>query len=316
VERQEQLSWERRFGKWAAAAAFTAAAFALVAFIYQRVAIKPTPGNAAQYLVSLHDKPTQYLIAVVLQALSVVLLSVVLYYLFKATRARRPELPKIALILAIAAPIAYGGVLIGTQVHQASVAADFVKTDRAKDVKVGAKVPKDVKKGEDKANDDATDRLAAGGGLAGVSIAATFALAVAFVLICMHAMRAGLLSRFMGILGIIIGALHVFQFFIPPALLLILWLPALGMLFLNRWPQQRGPAWESGEPEPWPKPPSRRAALEARAAGRDDEPDDDEPDDDEPEAETAREHPHTGQPARPRDTATHPRSKKKKRKRR
>ena len=38
------------------------------------------------------------------------------------------------------------------------------------------------------------------------------------------------------------------------------WLGALGALFLGRWPGGRGPAWETGEAEPWPTAAAARAA--------------------------------------------------------
>src|SRR3954462_7026965 len=85
----------------------------------------------------------------------------------------------------------------------------------------------------------------------------------------MHAMRAGLMSRFMGILGVIVGALTA----VPilggaPLPLQLFWLIALGVLFVNRWPQGRGPAWEEVEVVPWPTAQERcDAARDARDGG-------------------------------------------------
>jgi hypothetical protein len=42
------------------------------------------------------------------------------------------------------------------------------------------------------------------------------------------------------------------------------WLGAIGALFLGNWPGGRGPAWESGEAEPWPTPAQRRGLLGPR----------------------------------------------------
>jgi hypothetical protein len=72
-----------------------------------------------------------------------------------------------------------------------------------------------------------------------------------FILVSLNAMRAGLLSRFMGILGIILGALYVLPLG-PTPLLQIFWLGAVGMLFLDRWPGGRGPAWDAMAQVPWP----------------------------------------------------------------
>src|SRR3954467_2739471 len=140
-----------------------------------------------------------------------------------------------------------------------------------------------------------------------IGLIANLLLGTAFVLIGMHAMRAGLLSRFMGILGVIVGALTAIPILGGAPVVQLFWLIAMAVLFLNRWPQGRGPAWEEVEPIPWPTAQDRRDAI----AGRDPQPARrDEPEDEEPEVHHTRE----GTPPRP--TATHPRSKKRKRKRR
>ena len=65
----------------------------------------------------------------------------------------------------------------------------------------------------------------------------------------------------MGILGAIAGALVVFQLAGVSAIVQGFWLAALGVIFLGRWPGGRGPAWESGEAEPWPSARQRQAQL-------------------------------------------------------
>jgi hypothetical protein len=73
------------------------------------------------------------------------------------------------------------------------------------------------------------------------------------VLVSVNAMRAGLLSRFMGVLGIIAGALLILPV-LPGGgnFVQLFWIVALGMLFLDRWPNGRGPAWSVVEAIPWP----------------------------------------------------------------
>ena len=70
------------------------------------------------------------------------------------------------------------------------------------------------------------------------------------IMIALNAMRAGLLSRFMGILGIFVGVVLVIPLGVQ--ILQLFWFAALGLLFLGRWPGGRGPAWETGEAIPWP----------------------------------------------------------------
>jgi len=71
-------------------------------------------------------------------------------------------------------------------------------------------------------------------------------------------MRVGLLTRFLGIIGAIAGAMPLIGGFFAPQLaafpiLQVFWLGAVGALILGRWPGGNvPPAWTSGRPEPWP----------------------------------------------------------------
>ena len=76
-------------------------------------------------------------------------------------------------------------------------------------------------------------------------------VAIAFVLISLNAMRVGLLTRFMGYLGIFAGVLVIF-FPIPIPVIQAYWLIALGYLISGRWPTGVPPAWRTGKAEPWP----------------------------------------------------------------
>jgi hypothetical protein len=87
----------------------------------------------------------------------------------------------------------------------------------------------------------------------------------------------------MGVLGVILGALFVLPLIASPIIQLF-WLLALGALFLNLWPGGRGPAWETGEPEPWP---SAQGRL-GRPAEENDEEEEPEP---EPERAAAQPNP-------------------------
>jgi hypothetical protein len=110
---------------------------------------------------------------------------------------------------------------------------------------------------ESRAEDLLEDRNVLGGALGS---GGTLCLALSFVLISLNAMRAGLLSKFMGVLGVVVGGLLVLPL-LPggQSTVQIFWVAALGLLFLDRWPAGRGPAWETGEPIPWP------SAADARA---------------------------------------------------
>jgi hypothetical protein len=88
-----------------------------------------------------------------------------------------------------------------------------------------------------------------------------FLVAMALVMVSLNAMRVGLLTRFLGYLGIIGGVLTIIPL-VPIPILEAYYLLALAYLFSGRWPSGVPPAWTSGRPEPWPKTPRQRPARE------------------------------------------------------
>jgi hypothetical protein len=125
---------------------------------------------------------------------------------------------------------------------------------------------------------------------------ASLALGLGWVVICLNAMRVGLLTRFMGVLGIICGVLIVLPLLGGLPIVQTFWLVAVALLLVNRWPSGMPPAWSTGEATPWPSQQQVRGSRRRGAAAPEPEPDPP------PEDRAA---------ARP-----HPASKKKKRKRR
>jgi hypothetical protein len=129
---------------------------------------------------------------------------------------------------------------------------------------------------------------------------ASLALGLGWVVICLNAMRVGLLTRFMGVLGIICGALIVLPILSPLPIVQTFWLGAMALLLLGRWPNGVPPAWRTGEAQPWP---SQQELRDARRRAAEPRPEH------EPEPEPTAE---TGSG----DGRPHPSSRKKKRKRR
>ena len=82
---------------------------------------------------------------------------------------------------------------------------------------------------------------------------ALLGLIVAMVYTPLQAVRAGLLARFFGTLGMALGV-SIILLGPPGTLMLALWIGWLGLLFLGRVPGGRPPAWEAGEAIPWLKP--------------------------------------------------------------
>ena len=172
-------------------------------------------------------------------------------FLAAATRARRAEFPRIAVYVALV-----GGVLLalGTIVQPIDRTIAFNSfLDSGRTV------------------DDARS--------IGINIAVTaellryvgqFLLAAGLLLVSLNAMRAGLLTRFLGILGVISGVLFVFPQLMPLPVVQSFWLVALGLMLLGVGRTPLPAAWRTGQAEPWPSAQegaARRRAAEERKQG-------------------------------------------------
>jgi len=189
-------------------------------------------------------------IAAVINALASLAIAATLTYLFGATRARNRQLNQYIKWIAIG-----GGALAAI-------------TGIAYSVVIAVKVHQFVTQGAQ--TYDQANHLTNSGELLALQLlgqAAALALAVAFVLVSLGAMRVGLLTRFMGYLGIFAGVLVLFQITQVPVVQGY-WLVALGYLFSGRWPTGVPPAWRSGRAEPWASGQELRARRVGAAAGR------------------------------------------------
>jgi len=82
-----------------------------------------------------------------------------------------------------------------------------------------------------------------------------------------NAIRVGLVSGFIGIVGVIAGILFVIPIG-PPQVLLLFWMISVAIVLLDRWPGGRGPAWASGEAVKWPTAMERRGMTPGAAQRR------------------------------------------------
>lgn len=249
MTRDEQLAWEARWRRPGAIAAFAAALCLLVSamsfFPEDREGIRRGP----DLLLSIDEQSGAYLASAILMALGALLLVGVFLYLFRATEARGGGVPHWFVYLVIGAPLIFA---------ISAVVYAFQAVDIADEFASGRPI-----RGE--AGDDrAQDLSDISGILLALQTAGTVGVAFLFVMLPLRARRVGLLSPFMGILGVIAGALTVFQLAGISAVVQAFWLGAVGALFLGRWPGGRGPAWESGEAEPWPSAAQRRGELAER----------------------------------------------------
>ncbi len=202
------------------------------------------PGRAVGQLQYIGDHQLEYVIGPLLSALGALFIFVVLAYLYRAVRARGGGLSQVALIAIAVGAVTYA---VGTAV-------------------VGVmRVVEGAGLADDATNSDALDAIGSGSIVAGtiLQLLGSLSLGFAFVLVALHAMRVGLLTRFMGILGMIAGATFVLPLD-QQGIIRAFWLGAVGFLIAGRWPSPV-PAWTSGQAEPWP---SAREARDSRAARR------------------------------------------------
>jgi hypothetical protein len=205
------------------------------------------PGRLAAQAEYLGHHATIPIIGAILFGLGTLLIFPPLAYLFRATRARRPVLPQVALVLGAIGVVGFGVGRTVTEISRYLGARDLVHA-------------------ADHTNSAAADALSGSTFLIGQIIwqAGALGLGFAFVLLCLNAMRVGLLTRFMGILGLIVGVTFVLPLD-QQGIIRVFWLAALGVLILRRWPGGVPKAWDTGEAQPWP---SQQEVREQREAAR------------------------------------------------
>lgn len=295
-DREAQLAWERRFARPAAAAALTSLVLGVVAQILSANSAAGRKGER-EALLNLQENAGQALAATVLQALSVIFLGAVLLYVLRCITNRKPDaVPSAVQPLVILAPllVMVGGIL--SELDVIDIADQFTSSG-----------PRTEARADDLLADRSTVPVFIGFG-------GNIALGFSLVMVNLHAMRIGLMTRFIGIIGIVVGALYVLPIFAGPLILQIFWLGALMAIFLGRWPGGRGESWDTGEPGVWlSASEQRRSQMRSERMGE--EPPDDAPPDYEPEPGPE---PERGELPEPEDIESrpHPASKKRRRKRR
>jgi hypothetical protein len=191
-------------------------------------------------------------IGAVLSGLGVLGVVGTLVFLFAAARARRPELTPAARITAIV-----GGVLAAV----GGIAYGVVITIKAHEFATHGT----------QTYPQANSLLSTPGvaALQYAGLLGSLLLAIAFVLISLNAMRVGLLTKFIGYLGIAAAAASLLLIGSAPALLIeVFWLLAVAYLLSGRWPNGDPPAWRTGKAEPWPSAAELREQRQREAGGR------------------------------------------------
>jgi Domain of unknown function (DUF4386) len=247
-----EIAEERQRGRLAGVAAIAAGVLFPIGLVWSLSVNgdRPTDNDPAE-LRFAHHHATPLVVSSLIRALAAFLIVAVAVHLYKATRARNPDVNRVVLVTAIVGPIGFALGSVAFEVFYAVISADFAGREfqtvaAAKDLI------------------ESPFRIIAGA----ISTAGSLAFAFWFVLGSLNAMRVGLLTRFMGIIGIVIGPGLLL---LPPIpFVMAFWLVALGLLFLGYWPRGVPPAWNRGEAVPWPSmtEPAPQTAPEEESGSR------------------------------------------------
>ena len=271
ADNEDQIAWERRQAKGAAIAALVAALFTFVGTVWRGLTLADLPRTSVADAIGLAAQPGpvgeaqslrittfEYyqdhagtvIASSIMVATGYLALGWTLSYLAAATRARRPELPKIMLYLPIVGGVLQGISTIVSSFATSSSISSFLDGPRTLEAAV----------------DIGTTGLAVFAQILGLPGA--LALALSLVLIALNAMRVGLLTRFMGVLGMITGALQILPIGGPLPVVQAFWLIMPAVLFFGRWPNGQPKAWTTGAAEPWPSSADVRAQRQRALAAK------------------------------------------------
>jgi hypothetical protein len=224
----EQIADERRRGRLVAAAAVVAAALSAAAAVWSNALGNDAPERNKPAELRYFDRHGGALIASwTFRGVALLLLLAVTVHLYRATKARRPDEPQVVLVMGVYGPLAAGIGTIAAGIALALAASSFA--DR-----------------QFQTIDAADDAIRTVTLIGLLSVSGYLALAFWFVKASLDAMRIGLLSRFMGIAGVMVGPgllliSGLFQFLLP------VWLLAIAALFAGFGLRGLPPAWEAGK---------------------------------------------------------------------
>jgi len=280
VEKERRLSSRVAIAAGLAAVLFFAAQFAASAALPDLDA-----DSAADVLTAYADSPGDSLyIPAGLRGLSVLLMSIPLAFLFRAAMNRSDRMRREWIGFCFLGPVVIALHFMLAASALDSVSGDFVEREdelvaaerqaatedsgaegsgaegSGETGTEGAQTEDGETDEEDSAREDAAENLLddadslATAQLVGVP--GYIAFGIAFIYTGLWAMRTGLLTRFSGSAAMAIGILLALVIFVLAQIGVfgaVVWMVFLG-IFFARPAERRPPAWEAGEPIPWPKP--------------------------------------------------------------
>ena len=247
---EERVAYERRVGIRQAVIAASAGILLVAAVAVQLGGAHAKVDEQTLGLITENKRLTRDIVGSVLDALGYFSLAATLWYLWSCIRARNPEVkPGFVGILGVVGGVVTGISIPAYVILYGAKAHDFVGLAAQTYPQANHLISSTVL---------VFPQL---GNYLGVLLTA-----MATVLVSLNAMRVGLLTRFMGFLGIFAGVLVIFPL-VPIPIVEGFWLVALAYLFTGRWPNGVPPAWRSGQAEPWPSSQELREQRATRGGG-------------------------------------------------
>lgn len=234
------VAGERSLASRVAGLSLIAGIFPVIGTVIQ----SPLSGAPKSFLANLiyySDHSAPVLAGSILRGVGLLALAAPVLFLLQGAMARGANVPRFAPGITVvgAIAVAVGTIVLGFA--SVAIADDFQKSGltytQAKAVLKGPII-----------------MAASGAGLIG-TVGVAFGMAMG----SLNAMRVGMLTRFMGYVGILSAVLMVIPVFSPVPVVQLFWLVALAVLILGRWPGGNPPTWQDGEPHPWPTAAEQRA---------------------------------------------------------
>jgi hypothetical protein len=271
--REQQLAWEARQRPRAAIAAILGGVLTIAGYLWWGLTLRdapqagyleslgrlgdgplgPMPSQLTPRFQFLDDRAIGLIGSGIVRALALFALAWAVTFLAVATRARRPEFIKAAVYVTMVGAVASGIALIVTSVGTMLAVSSFLDGPRT----------------VDEATDFGGGSVFATGELL-IYYVCPFVIGAGLLLVSLNAMRAGLLTRFLGILGVVSGVLAVLPQLMPLPVIQAFWLVAVGIMLLGGGRAGMPPAWRTGMAEPWPSAvdaANRRREAEERKQG-------------------------------------------------
>lgn len=282
-DQAQVLAREREWSTRSGVAALVGAVLALAGFVLLQAALS---GDANfEGLEDAHGNASMVWLSGIATGLGYALLTAPLLFLFKAAQARSSRVRNQMVGVVILGPLLLGiaGIVLAAGTQEAAstyvdgkAQAELTPKEAAAECRSEAKDNGAEQFAEDfpatsgstpqasceaqKLEEDEASEAIRGSSLVGFAqyagLAGGLALVVALFYSCLQAMRAGLLTRFWGSLGMAVGVAAL----IGLSPFALIWFIYFGFLLIGALPGGKPPAWAAGEAVPWPTPGEKAAA--------------------------------------------------------